>query len=421
MGYGIGNKLRRGLFRQRRLRQYVSKCSIAALLVALFGAGNFGAARAEEGCPSGMLPSSTENTCNRLSTHTELPLDPSKPMVFEAIQTSMTTIYIQAIGTITPDTPQQFQKFLKTDDAKMTRILSLHSAGGDVMAGLKLGEMIREARFNTSIGRSMPLDNPDDVMASYDYKNAVCTSACAYAFLGGVTRTYGKNDIYGLPRFGVPGNALSGADPQAVSDILAKYIESMGANPEVLQAAASAPPNNKIFRVPTALGEKMNIIYDKSGETTFRTEAVEGHAAAAFDFTMAEKRFGGQILCINGANRLIIIDRDDTIRPALRQLKQAPATFTDGTGKQLDGSAIYLPPSHLGAGDGTMVFRVPEMTAASFSGEGFKLDDISNPQASGDVAQSTTWTGDVMAFFFRIKASNGAETLPPILRECAKK
>jgi hypothetical protein len=50
-----------------------------------------------------------------------------------------------------------------------------------------------------------------------------------------------RRDIYGLPRLGVAGNSLSGTDPQVVSDIVANYIERLGADPEVLQAAASAP------------------------------------------------------------------------------------------------------------------------------------------------------------------------------------
>lgn len=407
--------------RQRPFQRRTGKFLIAVLAVVLLGAAGLKTAHTEEGCPAGMLPAPMKNGCNNLSKHTELPLDPSKPMVFEAMQSSMTTIYVQAIGTITNDTPEQFQKFLKTDDAKMTRILSFHSAGGDVTAGQELGEMIRQARFNTLVGRSMPLDNPDDVTATYDFKTAVCTSACAYAFLGGVTRKYGKTEIYGLPRLGVAGNSLSGADPQLVSASLSRYIEKMGADPQVLQAAADAPPKNKIFRVPVALGQKMNIIYDKSGQTAFRVEAVGGRPVAKFDFTMAEKRFGGEIACVDGSNRLLVIDRDDTIRPALHQLKKAPAILADGTGQQLEGFATYRAASSPGAGDGGMAFTLPSLTETAFSGSGLELSEISNPGSKTESVDDLIWSGDVMAFYFRIKAMNGAETLPSVLKDCAPK
>jgi hypothetical protein len=378
-------------------------------------------AHAEEGCPPGQLPASEEEkACSRLSKYTRLPLDPSKPMVFEGIQASMTTIYVQAIGVITKDTPRKFKEFLKTGDAKMTRLLSLHSAGGDITAALELGELIRKARFNTLIGRSMPLDDPGRGMAAYDYKVSVCTAACAYAFLGGVTRSYRKTDVYGLPGPGSDGSA-SAADPQGFSASLATYIEKMGADPQVLQAAAGAPTGNKIFLVPVALGEKMNIIFDRSGEATFRPGTDGGRPVAKFDFTMAEKRFGGTIVCLEGVNRMVIEDRDNKIPPTLRQLRKAPAVLTDGTGQELEGFVTYAASGVLFIGHGAMIFGLPGLTATSFSDKGLALSSISDPENEKRSAGNPVWDGEVMKFFFRIKAPNGAEILPSVLKGCGPK
>jgi len=385
-------------------------CLAAILLVIAC----IGTARTEEGCPKGRLPN-LDRTCAKVSAHTGLPLDPSKPMVFEAMQFTSNSIVVQATGTITADTPQAFQKFVKTYDAQMTRIIELHSAGGDVMAGMKLGEMIRSAGYSTSIGRSIPLEG--GAMEYHAYKDAVCTSACAYAFMGGLSRKYSQKDILALPRLGVKGNSLAGADPQTMSATLASYIAKMGADPDVLQAAAGAPANNINFRVPVALGRKTKIIFEPSGETTFRIESVGGSATVAFDFTRQGEHFSGQLRCIDSTSVLTIYDRDDAIRPSLQQLKDAPATLLDGAGKQFEATATYARVADLG----TMVFKIPDLTEAAFSGYGLRLENISNPTPRDDMVSRIKWADDVNAFGFQIVAANAAETLPSALGPCLRK
>ena len=110
-----------------------------------------GSALAEEGCPAGQLKGLNE-TCTKLSERTKLPLDETKPMRFEAVQVSMMMIHVQATGTITEDTPAEFERFLKSDEASYSKDLHLHSLGGNLMAGLRLGEMIRKAGMNTMVG-----------------------------------------------------------------------------------------------------------------------------------------------------------------------------------------------------------------------------------------------------------------------------
>jgi hypothetical protein len=138
-----------------------------------------------------------------LKSYNVLPLDDTRPMVFQAIQISMMRVAHQAIGTITTDTPEAFRRFLKSADASYSKELHLHSPGGDLVAALELGQLIREAGLSTYVGRSIPLEGLMDV---YDYNRPVCASACAYAFLGGVTRSFGVDAVFGvLKRPGFPG------------------------------------------------------------------------------------------------------------------------------------------------------------------------------------------------------------------------
>jgi hypothetical protein len=325
-------------------------------------------ASAEEGCPPRQLPSSIDSAvpCKPLSKYTSLPLDPSKPMVFEAVQLSLTNIFIQALGTITADTPGEFEKFLKTEEAGMTRDIDFHSLGGDLSAGMKLGEMIRKAGYNTSIDRWIPLDGQ---MESYDYKNPACVAACALAFLGGVTRFYERDDRYGLPQLNV-------AEPKAGDQArrAAHYLERMGVNPSILQASSNASVEGDILNVPVPLGKRMKIIYDRSGEAEFRIEDSEGGAVARFDFSKREKNFRGVLRCIDGKATLFILDRNDSIPPDLRKIKDAAAEFVDGGGKTLQATASYARNGAAGA----MVFKIPDIAATSFSGDGLRLDNIFN-------------------------------------------
>jgi hypothetical protein len=108
--------------------------------------------------------------------------------------------WIAADGEISFETPQQFLKFLAEDPIMkwygekkpLGLTIYLNSPGGDLMAGIKLGELIRVQGFNAAVGKSVP----SDVTASFrDISEGRCASACAYAFLGGVSRTAKQGEL----------------------------------------------------------------------------------------------------------------------------------------------------------------------------------------------------------------------------------
>jgi hypothetical protein len=83
--------------------------------------------------------------------------------------------WIEAEGPITERTPQDFETFLKLvggGNSVVCDRVFLDSKGGDLVAGLVLGEAIRNHKLSTGVG------NQDS-----------CHSACAYSFLGGAKRT----------------------------------------------------------------------------------------------------------------------------------------------------------------------------------------------------------------------------------------
>lgn len=372
-------------------------------------------AHAEEGCPAGFFPQAGDGKCTAVSEYNRLPLDDSKPMTFQGQQMSMAIVWLQATGVITKDTPKEFARFLHTYDAKLTRNIYLHSSGGDLMAGLELGQMIREAGMNTFIGRSISLDG---VMNVYSYKKSFCVSACAYAFLGGVTRSYGEDDIYGIHRFGRSAGSVSGDDAQIISSVVAKYIERMGVDLSVFVLASTSSFEDELFRVPVGLGKRMRIIYDPSGNTSFVIEQRGGSVVAAFRLNERERELEGVIACDNGQRTLMLFDKSNSISTGLRAARQFPTEFK-AQGRSIWGTATYLPADPArNMPIGVMLFVLPSLDEQAFTGDGIRLNMIQNPTLPTDLGARLLWVDEVSKYAFRMRAANAGRTLPIVFRDC---
>lgn len=397
------------------------RAGAAAILVMISNA------HAEDGCPPGLFPQTGDGKCTAVSEHNRLPLDDNKPMTFNSQQMSMVIIWHQATGVITKDTPGEFAKFLQTYDAKLSRDIFLHSSGGDLMAGLELGRMIREAGMNTFIGRSITLEG---LMNVYSYKKSLCASACAYAFLGGVTRSYGEDDLYGIHRFGRSAGTISGDDAQIISSIVAKYIEGMGVDLSVFILASTSSFEKEIFQIPVDLGKRMGIIYDPSGVTSFVIEQRGGSVVASFKLMERERELEGVIACDNGQRSLFLFDWDNSIPIALRAARQFPVEFKT-QGRSIWGTATYLPADPAqNVPIGMMLFVLPSLDEQAFAGDGMTLSMIQNPKLppiankKGEkidmdaLMEHMWWLDEVSAFAFRMKAANAGQTLPIVFRDC---
>jgi hypothetical protein len=179
------------------------------------------AAHSEEGCPANQFPSDRSNHCVSVSEYDRVVAN-DEPMTFTARQDSLTISWVAAEGVITEDTPAKFAKYLASHDRKVTSTIELHSPGGKLAAGLALGRMIRAAGYSTRVKRTISLS--DYITNVYHYKSAVCLSACAYAFLGGIDRSFDKNDLYGLHRFGLTAGKIDSDAAQVVTSEIAKYL-----------------------------------------------------------------------------------------------------------------------------------------------------------------------------------------------------
>lgn len=118
-------------------------------------------------------------------------------------------------------------------------VVHLNSPGGNLMAGLAIGEAIRRAGYNTSIGRSAP----DGSVAGPEHSQpGICMSACTFAFLGGVYRDIDIGSQFGVHRVSRPETSPDDLDVgQVITARVAQYVHDMGADEGFVGLYTSVP------------------------------------------------------------------------------------------------------------------------------------------------------------------------------------
>lgn len=140
------------------------------------------------------------------------------------------TIY--ANGEIDDDVAERFRGFLKQHRIPKGSSLVLNSPGGDILASMELGRLIREHALTVHIGTrdSTRIMNP-----------GFCLSACALAYLGGRFRFIADNSAYGVHRFYRVGDGAQNDDEaQILSAAIVAYIREMGADPALFSEMVAA-------------------------------------------------------------------------------------------------------------------------------------------------------------------------------------
>lgn len=160
--------------------------------------------------------------------------------------------WISAEGEITPQTPEAFSQ-LGTYPG-LTVVLS--SRGGDLAAGMELGRLFRQAGLTTRVGRTIP---DIGLWHRVDQEASECSSACAYAFLGGQTRWLETNTRLGFHQF--YDRTLLNAPPQVMSELeqiyqdardqyvtgqIVSYLIDMQIDTRLYSIASAVGPNDPI-------------------------------------------------------------------------------------------------------------------------------------------------------------------------------
>ena len=139
---------------------------------------------------------------------------------------------IFADGDIDEDVAERFRDFLKRNKIPRGSSIVLNSPGGDILASMEFGRLIREHGLTAYIGTkdTLRIMNP-----------GFCLSACALAYLGGKFRFITADSVYGVHRFyRTDDTAQSDDEAQILSAAIAAYIREMGVDPALFSEMTKA-------------------------------------------------------------------------------------------------------------------------------------------------------------------------------------
>ncbi|ENZ78056.1 MULTISPECIES: COG3904 family protein [Ralstonia] len=154
----------------------------------------------------------------------------------------------------------------------------LNSPGGNLLAGMQLGRVLRDAGVSTHVGNLVP-DNENKFAGKAGAKPVPggCYSACSLAFLGGVYRYVMNGSEYGVHRFsstvGSTPNDLDTA--QVISAAIGNYIKDMDVDPGLFSLMATQGAEG--IRVLTkAELTRFNVANNGRKRPEWSIEAIEG-------------------------------------------------------------------------------------------------------------------------------------------------
>jgi hypothetical protein len=153
--------------------------------------------------------------------------------------------WISAEGDIETRTPFDFEDFVAVGDfASSPMAIRINSTGGDLLGGLRLGELIREYGFSTEVGSTAPEG------MHYQRVSGTCQSAATLTFIGGTLRDAKKGEV-GVHQFYYPRLPMYGArelsEHQALSAALIDYAVRMGVDPRFVATGSATSPQSMHF------------------------------------------------------------------------------------------------------------------------------------------------------------------------------
>jgi hypothetical protein len=172
-------------------------------------------------------------------------------------------------GYIHRTTVDAFRKNGFLNDRKVGFIY-FNSHGGDLIAAMELGGLIRERGFSTRIGVwNGPKTNP---------RPGYCESACPFAFAGGVFRLMDGDSKLGVHQFFLASGVAGSTDMatgQITSTLLANHLTNLGIDLRVMEIAARAPPDTMNYLSPLEAYE-MNLVNAGALPATWEIKGEKG-------------------------------------------------------------------------------------------------------------------------------------------------
>lgn len=145
---------------------------------------------------------------------------------------------VYAFGDVEDTDGERLRAFAQSKGIDWARV-HFNSPGGSVFGGLELGESIRALKFDTAVGTAPEVSGRQE--------KAICASAAAYAFAGGINRFFrGEEGHLGVHRF-YGDQSLSADDSQIISGMIVAYLRRMGIDPTLFSVACEADANGMVW------------------------------------------------------------------------------------------------------------------------------------------------------------------------------
>ena len=239
----------------------------------------------------------------------------------------VTCTWIAAEGVIEADSYRRYLEFLKDEGLLGAPGVNIHlnSPGGDLLGGVRLGLAFRQQQANTVISSARIRETyANGTVIVGDALPSECSSACAFAFAGGVSRfasrttpaqeigfqsigRLGVHQFYDQRSLGDPSQRLfSGEDredDQMIIALLLSYLSDMDVSAELLQLAAQTPPNEMHY-----LGED-ELRRTRSDNRMVREVFINGYhngvAITEIRYQRQEADYRLEVYCERGAMRIL--------------------------------------------------------------------------------------------------------------------
>lgn len=174
---------------------------------------------------------------------------------------------IYANGVIDADAAARLKTYIDENKIPARSILALHSPGGSLIGGMKLGQTIRDAGLYTYVGQDS--GDPHKPM-----QPGQCYSACALAFLGGKFRWIDSASMYGVHRFNFTAKIAQDIDvTQILSASIVQYIRDMGADPNLFSAMTTASSDSIAVLSQKQL-KQLKVVNDGFDSTRWTIETI---------------------------------------------------------------------------------------------------------------------------------------------------
>ncbi len=201
----------------------------------------------------------------------------AEPPVFVKLLNQNTAWNIFLEGEIDSGAPARVAEALKKAGSDGADVY-INSPGGNLLAGIQIGQLIRKAGANTRIGSIEP--DPSEIITGklgIKYLPGYCMSACSLAFLGGVYRYANEGSKYGVHRFS------SGALPetndldvaQVISAAVSAYIREMGVDTALFELMVQKGKDDIRILSATELTQ-LNVVNNGRQKAEWSIEATNG-------------------------------------------------------------------------------------------------------------------------------------------------